>query len=67
VAERLKARAWKVRNGDEPFEGSNPSLSAILYDKHLTPRTNLYVLAINPNIYPTAGLETQELSAPTRQ
>jgi hypothetical protein len=30
VAERLKARAWKVRNGDEPFEGSNPSLSATL-------------------------------------
>ncbi len=24
-----KALAWKASNGDKPFEGSNPSLSAI--------------------------------------
>ena len=28
VTEWLKARDWKSRVGDEPTEGSNPSLSA---------------------------------------
>src|SRR5580704_7166982 len=29
VAERLNVLAWKASRGDEPLEGSNPSLSAI--------------------------------------
>ena len=29
MAERLNVLAWKASRGDEPLEGSNPSLSAI--------------------------------------